>query len=354
MTCDYAAAVEASPGYSPPRKWIAERLKQLDAEKDCTEIVRLSSLYHLNDMQLDWFYTLGTPAAGINPAVNDAVIRNGGGKFLTRATKRRDDSNDHMMTWLEQGAEAIATQRSVEMVNKYHEHYSKEYPMGFEDVTDYIYILCLNATLVDSAQKQLGEPGFDAKQRKATHLVWSRIANSFTMPDGRPVTDLSPFPNSYEGMEHCVRSYLQRPWPEHEPSRRSTMASIERFSKTWFPQPLQFLGYAMITAFMPEELLRAHKIQRPNPVAAWLARSLMKFMMVISRLLPDPHENIQDRRRRLVSEGKAARSPVDIQVHRWSADGVGKGDSAVLSGMCPHVTAASRTVVELTPFDKTK
>lgn len=89
---------------------------------------------------MDWFYTGGTPAAGINPAVNDAVLRNGTGKYITQATKRRDDSVDHMMVWLEHGPDALATQQSVELVNKYHAHFSKDYPMGFDNVEDYIYI----------------------------------------------------------------------------------------------------------------------------------------------------------------------------------------------------------------------
>lgn len=339
MTSDYAKAVEAAPGHVLPRKWISARLEQLDVETDYSEIVRLSSLYHLNDLQLDWFYTVGTPAAGINPAVNDAVVRNQSGKFVTQATKRRDDSVDHMITWLEHGPDAFATRRSVEMVNAYHKHYSNEYPMGFDDVEDYIYILCLNATLVNFAQKLVGEPGLDKKQQHAIHRVWSGVADSFTMPDGRSVTEVVPFPASYDGMEQCVRSYQQRSWPVHEPSRISTTAGIERFARTYFPAPLHFLGRAIVTAFMPEELLRAHAIKRPAPFSAWLARKTMKTMMVVSRLSPDPRENLQDQRRRLAADGKSARSIVDIAVHRRA--GVTANTSHSPASLCPHMAAVA-------------
>ena len=69
-----------------------------------------------------WFYTVGTPAAGIAPAVIDAVYPGGAGKYASQPTKRRDDSNDHMMLWFEHGPDAAATKKSVQMVNKYHAH----------------------------------------------------------------------------------------------------------------------------------------------------------------------------------------------------------------------------------------
>ncbi|MGN7158081.1 hypothetical protein ACTHRK_18545 [Dietzia cercidiphylli] len=79
----------------PTRKWIDRRIAELDPEVDYVEIVRLTTLYRANAMQMDWFYTVGTPAAGISPAVNDAVLRNGTGKFgpfpfwWTRGDERR-------------------------------------------------------------------------------------------------------------------------------------------------------------------------------------------------------------------------------------------------------------------------
>jgi hypothetical protein len=99
------------------RKWIAERIEQLDEETDYVEIVRLSTLYGVNDLQLHWFYAVGTPAAGIAPAVIDAVWRNGTGKYTTQATKRKDDSCDHLMEWFEHGPDALVTKKSIGMTN---------------------------------------------------------------------------------------------------------------------------------------------------------------------------------------------------------------------------------------------
>lgn len=167
------------------------------------------------------------------------------------------------------------------------------------------------------------------------------------MPDGRSVTSLGPFPASYEAMEECVHSYQARPWPVHDPSRASTTAGIERFAKTWFPRPLRSIGRAVVTAFMPDALLRAHDLEKPSPMAAWLARSLMKTMMLLtSRILPDPRESIQDRRRRLADDGKATRSLVDVAVHRRLAkNNSGQPHNAVAAGLCPHMAVMPDPVV---------
>ncbi|MBF4478197.1 hypothetical protein SAMN02745947_05614 [Rhodococcus rhodochrous J3] len=101
------------------RKWIGARLALLDPSIDNDEIVRLSTLYNLNDLQLHWFYAVGTPAAGIAPAVMDAVWRDGTGEYNRRPDRRVADSVDHMLLWFEHGADSAATKKSVQMVNKY-------------------------------------------------------------------------------------------------------------------------------------------------------------------------------------------------------------------------------------------
>jgi ER-bound oxygenase mpaB/B'/Rubber oxygenase, catalytic domain len=162
-----------------------------------------------------WFYTVGTPATGIAPAVIDAVYRGGAGKYASQPTKRRDDSNDHMMLWFEHGPDAAATKKSVQMVNKYHAHFARSYPDGFANPEDYLYILCLNATLVHAAERSLRLPGFSPRQKRAMYLFWSQLAEHFTTPEGRPITEQMSFPADFEAMETLVQSYQARPWPVH-------------------------------------------------------------------------------------------------------------------------------------------
>lgn len=243
MTSTTARLLGGVAGLRPrmsQRRWIDGRIEQLDPDEDHVEIVRLSTLYRLSGMQLHWFYSVGTPGAGIAPAVIDAVYRNGTGKYLTQAAKRRDDSVDHMLVWFEHGDDAAATRKSVGMVNKYHAHYAREFPEGFANADDYVYILCLNATLVETATLSLGLPGFTDTQKRAVHRLWAGIADQFTMPDGRPVTGIEPFPEDFDSMVDYVERYQARPRPVHQPGHLSTTAEIEHFATTWFPRPLHF------------------------------------------------------------------------------------------------------------------
>ncbi|WP_409332941.1 oxygenase MpaB family protein [Trujillonella humicola] len=325
------------------RKWLDERIERLDVETDHAEIVRLSTLYRLNDMQLHWFYSVGTPGAGIAPAVIDAVYRHGTGKYVTQAAKRRDDSVDHMLTWFEHGSDAEATRKSVGMVNKYHAHFAREFPDGFANADDYVYILCLNATLVETATTSLGLPGLTDKQKAAMHRLWAGIAEQFTMPDGSPVTNLEPFPDSFDGMVTYVEEYQARPWPVHQPGHQATTAEIEHFATTWFPRPLHFFGRALVTAFMSPHVMRAHAIEPPPAALAWLARRTMKVMMLLSiRVLPDNPESYTDRRRRLASIGRGAPSPVDTAVHRSLSRGRAGSDVPAGPSACPHLAAVVR------------
>ena len=314
------------------RKWIDQRIEQLDPERDYVEIVRLSTLYRINEMQLHWFYTVGTAASGTSPSVLAAVYRSGRGTYVAEPDRRRDDSNDHMMLWFEHGPEAPATRKSVQMVNKYHAHFAKEYPDSFADADDYIYILCVNAILVHRCMRSLGLPGFTAKQQRAMYLFWSRLAELFTGTDGRPVTESTAFPPGFEQMVAFVEEYEARPWPVNQSGRQSTPVVTEEFATRWFPRPLHFFGRALVTSFLTPTVLRSHDVSPPPAPLAWLARTVMKTMMQLStHVLPDPRETITDRGRRLAALEKGRTSGVDTAVHRALG--------ASQSGSCPHLAA---------------
>ncbi len=257
----------------PPRsrRWIAQRLSQLDAERDYAEIVRLSTVYAASDFQMHWFYAVNSPAAGIAPGVTDAVYRGGSGTYTAKPNQRVADSADHLLTWFEHGPESPVTQASVEMVNEYHAHFARDYPQGFDKIEDYLYILCLNATAVNSSLVSLGLPGFDEKQKHAVHLFWSRLADQFRhVVAGGRVSEHAPFPDSYDGMVTVVDEYFARDWPVHEPGHRLATSAIEHFATTWFPRPLRFAGRALVTSFMAPAVLRAHcdhAAGAPGPLA---------------------------------------------------------------------------------------
>ena len=348
-----AEAPSRAPGGAAPRrprKWVAARIDELDPETDYVEIVRLTTLYGSNDLQMHWFYTVGTAVAAISPTVLAAVYRDGAGKYVTAPTKRKDDSNDHMMLWFEHGPHAPATEQSVAMVNSYHAHFAKSFPDAFADPEDYIYILCANATLVHTAMRRLGLPGMSEKQKRAAFLFWSELATRFTMPDGTVVTTLQAFPDSFEAMEHLVADYMARPWPVHEGGHRSTSSAIEHFAETWFPRPMRFFGRALVTSFLPEEVMRAHDIKAAPAPLTWASRRVMKTLMLLgTHVLPDPTDSLPDARRRAAASGSSKPSVVDTAVHRRLQAGqatqapgsvASQGEAPVIG--CPHLAVAPR------------
>jgi len=323
---------------NPPRsrKWIAKRLAELDAERDYAEIVRLSLVYSVSDFQMHWFYTVNSPAAGIAPGVTDAVYRGGMGTYTAKPDQRVEDSGDHLLTWFEHGPESPVTQASVEMVNGYHAHFARDYPQGFDKIEDYLFILCLNATAVNSSMVSLGLPGFDEKQKRAVHLFWSKLADQFqhVIAGGR-VTEHVPFPDSYDGMVAVVEEYFARDWPVYEPGHQLATGAIDHFVQTWFPRPLHFAGRALVTSFMAPAVLRAHSITPPAPPVRWVARRLMKVMILLStHVLPDAKVPVTDARRTPGSKTHRA-SHIDDAVHRTAGRSPGG-----LTG-CPHLDLAT-------------
>lgn len=316
------------------RKWINQRLVELDPEKDYAEIVRLSALYRANDFQLAWFFAVGTPAAGIAPHVLDAVWRGGKSTSKSAPERRRDDSNDHMLTWLEHGPEHAATKISVDMVNKYHSQFARRYRDSFDHVEDYIYILCLNATFVHLASTSLGFSGFTDKQKRATWIFWSKLSDHFTLgTSGERVTALGAFPASFDAMVEVVQSYQARPWPVHNIGHEYTLATTDFFARTWFPRPLRFFGRALISTFLPEGVRRAHAISLPPAPVRVAARAFMKLAMFMAdHVLSDPPESLPDRRRRLAEDSGTPLGGVDAAVHQKLVQEM----SGPLGDLCPH------------------
>lgn len=322
----------SQPGSS--RKWIKRRLAALDPTQDFEEIIKLSTLYRANDFQLAWFFSVGTPAAGISEHVLKSVWRNGKGAAPDR---RRDDSCDHLMTWFEHGPDHAATKTSIDMVNQYHKQFAKKYQESFENVEDYIYILCMNATFFHVAAVNLGLQGFDEKQKTACCLFWTRLSKHFTLgTTGESVTDIAGFPLTFDEMVAVVDRYQQRQWPVHQTGHDYTMATADFFASTWFPRPLQFFGRALVTACLADGVVRAHAIKVPSAPVRYIARSFMKMAIWFSEhMLPDPAETLPDKRRHAAMHTGCPVSPVDAAVHRRMAANGGPP----LANLCPHMQA---------------
>lgn len=315
-------------------RWIDQRIEELDPEADALEIVRLGNLYRVNDFVSHWGFAVGTPMAGINPVGADQVWRGGKSTSSSAPQRRVDDSNGHVMCWMEHGADHEATKLSIDMVNKYHAHFGKGSTSGLGDPEEYVYILCLNGSLLHILQRKLGFRGFSEKEQQAAHRVWSGIAKHFRLAtDGTPVLDHAPFPDDFQGMLDKVDAWLNRPWPYSQPGHEYTTKGIEHFAQTQFPKLLLPFGRAVVTAFLPEQVLRVQGIKRPGRILRSLAVGFMKMAMFYStRIAPDPKLNLLDRRRLAKGSSEGKPSEVDVTVHRK----LDRGNRGSGLSMCPH------------------
>ncbi|WP_409332931.1 hypothetical protein [Trujillonella humicola] len=325
-----------APNQHRSRKWIKRRIDELDPEVDYVEIWRLTSLYNLNDFQFHWFYAITFPYFLVTVRGAESVYRDGAGKMDLQGTKRVDDTVDHMMVWWEHGPHSPATAKSVEMINKLHTHWARQYPGYFSYAEDYVNTLCYEATSMHLLQRSLGLPGYHEKQQVAAHRFWSEMAHLFTVEDGRPLPEVAAMPDSFDAMVEFRRQYDAQPWPDNPAGRAATASFVEHFATRWFPRPLHFFGRALVTSFFDENIQRLQAIAPPAPPLRWVARNLIKVLILMTEhVRPDDRETFPDRRRRLVAEKSARPSTVDVAVHR--AIGRIDGGSAA---QCPHAALA--------------
>lgn len=315
-------------------RWIDRRIDRLNPEVDFPEIVRLSNLYRLSDFVAHWGFAVGSPMAGINPVGMEQVWRGGKSTSASAPQKRVDGSNGHLFSWLEHGADHEITRLSINTVNQYHAHFGKGASSGLGDPEEYVYILCLNATLLHKLQQRLGFSGFNAKEQRAAYLTWSKLAQHFKLAtDGSPILDHASFPEDFDGMLYKVDEWLDRPWPYSQSGHGYTTKQIEHFAETWFPRLLRPLGRAMVSSFLAERVLISHGIKKPGLVLRTAAVGLMKFAMFFgTRIAPDPKDSLLDRRRLATSQSREQSSEVDIALHRQLKKTAG-GNGAFI---CPH------------------
>src|SRR5438067_4208770 len=73
------------------RRWIRRRVEALDPQQDYTEIVKLTTLFHVNDFIADWAFTHIMCRATTGHSAN-AINREGTGKLVSKADLRFDDT----------------------------------------------------------------------------------------------------------------------------------------------------------------------------------------------------------------------------------------------------------------------
>ncbi len=208
-----------------PRKWIKDRIEQLDAEKDWLEIYRLMSTYQPGTFLLDLTYAYAFPHFMVPIHGSEPVWRNGqDSKVVRRAALRSDDTLGHNLIWMHYGPNHPETKKSVDTINKLHAHYARTYPESFAHHEDYVYVWCFSAAILHRLSVQMGLPGYTEKEKVVAHRFWKEMAPLFVVPgDPRPIEG---FPDDFDGILAWLEEFESREFEYNESGSLTSKAVL--------------------------------------------------------------------------------------------------------------------------------
>lgn len=289
------AAVEQKAAKSPKfRKWIAEEIEQLDADKDYARIWALSLIYYGDDLLANLIYALGMPCFVQNHH-GSVLIMDRTRKGRDRKHDRANDTLAHFWRWFEYGPEHIEAQRSIKSVNRIHTALGKQLPEAFAN-DDFIYTTSYLAVILDKLRRKIGLNGFTDKQKRAAFLFWRNVAFQMRGPEGH-VSDF-PFPQSWDEMNLFVRNHEARDWPTTQSGIDLSEYVIQQFNEARFPSFLHGVGRQIVLTFQEPHIRKLHDMGDPNPLVAKLIRFAFKLKVWSDEnLFRDPIESTPVRAR---------------------------------------------------------
>jgi hypothetical protein len=270
-----------------PRKWIAKRIAELDAQKDYAEILKLSVVYRANDTFLDLIYSITFPNFVVPNHGALAVLREGRGKVYRHNERRMDDTARHILIWSEFGPDHEYTKRSVESLNSLHAFWATKYPESFSHNEDYLYTLCFEAVLFHRLSRRVGRKGLSEHEAIATWEFWRRMAKLFR--NGSTGAPIEGFPDDFAACLEFVENYESKRRPPNQYAKQIDDLMIQAFSKRHLPRLLQPAGRTLILSLISEKTVINLGMRLPSaPIRAVCRFGFRVFLAVGEHLLPDP------------------------------------------------------------------
>lgn len=294
-----ASAVATAPRPSEDRssrRWISERIEQLDPIQDYAEIMKLNTSFYLNEPAVDWAFAQSMPRFNMGPS-GAAIFRGGQGKLIESPERRLYDTDDHFLVWIEYGPESPQVKRSVDIINALHRRWSKEYPAEFDDLDLWTYVLaweiCGTPTLFT---EKLGFPEPSEKVKTASVIFGKKLAELFVYIDGRPLSEAIPPMDTYEEWVAFLHKYESQHWT-YEPDTAKCLAQVIDIytSRSKLPKPL---ATAVVTEFWHDGMFKSCDVKKPSRLMGWAARAYMKFGLTMAKIMPDPKESLTEKMRR--------------------------------------------------------
>ncbi|EXJ78320.1 hypothetical protein A1O3_09481 [Capronia epimyces CBS 606.96] len=301
-----------------PYHWIRQRIESLDPEKDYEEIWRLSAGYGLTAFTLNLVYAITFPNFIVTEQGSRAVWRSDGGKIVHQATQRVEQTANNNAIWWWYGPHHPLTKKSVNHINRLHDHYSKLFPGDFGHNDDYVYTLTYTAATLHRLKLRLGLPGFTDKEKKAAHLFWREMSKLFRV-ENRPVRD---FPTDWDDLirynEEIEANMASGP-------ERATLVAegcFDQFAFRFFPPGLRWLGRSIPICLSLPTTLKACHIEPVNPILDWLITFVLgSLMWLIQTVLPDPKESYWQQQEKMSRSEKAQElasyRKIDVEFAPW-------------------------------------
>lgn len=273
------------------RKWLQQALAALDPETDYEQMMRLKSLYEIDELALNLAYTVNFMGVVVTPQGANALMHTG--KVVNKPQRRFDDSIDFLLTWYVLGPSHAITRASVERLNRMHAAVGRGIPESFSDNADYLQALCLVALFDHRVRLIVGLPGLDERTKRMYHHWLRDLSTHFTT--GTPSGRIDAFPSTWEGLLEFAEAFEARQYTPHEGGQEAARALVDQFCQRQFPKWPR-LGRTLVLVFTPPRVRRAHGLDDPNPVAAFLIRRIFRVLLVLRQhVLPDPRESLLER-----------------------------------------------------------
>lgn len=264
-----------------PYKWIRKEIDRMNPEVDSSKIINLylSSIFPRQAMAVNLLYTIGLIRLCASREQAIPVHRHGQGKVYKRGDQRADETNYHLLMWLENDIDLPHVQKSLVHVRRIHDALGKSWEMRQEA---FLHALASFTLLVDNfLVRTLGIKSLGEQERRALLKQFQQIGEYLGIVN---------IPNTWQAMQQYQDEYEKSDYVGYSVEGRNVAESlIDQFVNRWFPQFLHQQGRWLVIALLEDHIVNALRLERPPRMFTRFIRfSIKSYIQAKHKILPDP------------------------------------------------------------------
>ncbi|MEQ1312397.1 oxygenase MpaB family protein [Acinetobacter sp. XH1639] len=262
-------------------KWIEAEINRLNPNVDSSKIIRLylSSIFPRSAIAVNLLYTLGLIRLCSSREQSIPVHRNGQGKVYKRGDQRADETNYHLLMWLENDINEPHVQNSLAHVRRIHDAVGKSWIMRQEA---FLHALASFTLLVDRFLVHiLNLEALEEQKRAALLHQFQQVGLHLGIKN---------IPSTWQEMEAYLESYEQSDNMGYSlEGAQVAEALINQFVERWFPGFLYQQGRWLVVSLLEQHIVEALRLERPPEIFTQSIRfSVKTFIQFKRNFLPDP------------------------------------------------------------------